>query len=391
METKDPEDVKGRSKQLKQLLDRYTSEEEVTRDNVAEIIRTSLKEKQQYEENFISVKKAFDVLYKLSMAVSEVDKLENLYKNVVTSAIEMTGFPAGSLALFNEKENKMVLAASYGFSEAFTKNYCWPVRPGGLTAFILNNKDMTLLSNLEKHPIFYNPIFLSEKIQSLMAITLRTDRKIVGILYVNDFKPHNPSQQALMAIKVISTIAGTALWKAQAFEESRLLSITDELTGLFSYRYFLQQLSAEVARTKRYHVPTTLIMMDMDHFKQHNDTHGHLAGNHALSALGNILKMGARENDTAARYGGDEFALIMPETSLSDGIQAAKRLRRQITDDLFVTPDGKPYKVTVSVGVASIAPEQGSPSVEGLIKAADRALYKAKAGGRDQVYPAGST
>lgn len=163
--------------------------------------------------------------------------------------------------------------------------------------------------------------------------------------------------------------------KAGQFEQ---LSVTDVLTGLLNRRYLQERLLEEINRSKRYHFPVCLMMLDVDYFKSYNDSFGHPAGDQALKMVANILKENFRGADVAARYGGEEFAVLLPQTSLEEANQIAERIRRQIERTEF------PHRpITISIGIANCTAEISSP--EDLIWAADRALYQAKDRGRNNV------
>ena len=163
--------------------------------------------------------------------------------------------------------------------------------------------------------------------------------------------------------------------KAGQFEQ---LSVTDVLTGLLNRRYLQERLLEEINRSKRYHFPVSLLMLDVDYFKSYNDSFGHPAGDKALKIVANILKENFRGADVAARYGGEEFAVLLPQTSLEEANQIAERIRRQIERTDF------PHRtITISIGIANCTADINSP--EDLIWAADRALYQAKDRGRNNV------
>ena len=156
-------------------------------------------------------------------------------------------------------------------------------------------------------------------------------------------------------------------------------AFTDHLTGLANRRRFERQLEREVARTRRYGRPFCLLLLDIDHFKRVNDSHGHEAGDEALRRLANALQAGTRGIDTAARIGGEEFGLILPETESARGCEVAERLRQAISE----TEIPAAGHITVSIGLAECTASFGD--VRQLFTAADAALYEAKRAGRDRV------
>lgn len=157
----------------------------------------------------------------------------------------------------------------------------------------------------------------------------------------------------------------------------------DGLTGLFNHRYFHEQLSKDFLRAKRYHESLSCALLDIDHFKKFNDTHGHQTGDVVLSTLARVIENSIRDSDLAARYGGEEFALVLYHTDGPGAFHVAERLR-QMVESHEVQDKGKALHVTISVGVATFPSEKIRDSKE-LIECADKALYKAKGKGRNRV------
>jgi diguanylate cyclase (GGDEF)-like protein len=171
-------------------------------------------------------------------------------------------------------------------------------------------------------------------------------------------------------------------------KELHELSITDSLTGLYNRKHLMETLDNEVARSKRHKHDFAVLVVDIDHFKEYNDTYGHLAGDEVLSRLASVFKKSVRSCDYVARYGGEEFILVLPEIGPHDGVQAAERIRKKVVKEKFVG-DGESIEVTVSVGVASYPKDGDDP--QAIIRHADTALYKAKETGRNRVVLAGET
>ncbi len=161
------------------------------------------------------------------------------------------------------------------------------------------------------------------------------------------------------------------------------LSTTDQLTGLSNRRQLTEALSTEFHRAQRYQHALTVMMADLDHFKQVNDQFGHQAGDAVLRAVGEIFRSNTRETDVAGRYGGEELMLIMAHNDLEGGMTYAERLRESVEVADFGTHGGKTLRVTLSIGVASY--HEGMRKPEDLVSAADTALYRAKENGRNRV------
>ena len=162
------------------------------------------------------------------------------------------------------------------------------------------------------------------------------------------------------------------------------LLLIDEKTGLFNYREFARRLREEWLRALRYETPLSVIMLDLDHFKAINDRYGHPAGDRVLREFAMLVAGGARNTDVAARFGGEEFAVILPHTGGPLAARVAERIRAAVNDFTFLEPDDR-LKVTVSAGIATWPSHPSIDTAEAFVGAADRALLRAKSMGRNQV------
>ncbi len=165
-------------------------------------------------------------------------------------------------------------------------------------------------------------------------------------------------------------------------KELRNLAITDGLTRLYNSRHFYQQLELEAERSNRHENPLSLVLMDIDYFKQYNDRHGHLEGDKVLSSLGDAIRAGLRKTDSAYRYGGEEFTVLLPETIGDEALNAAQRIKSAIESKAFHPENGEPTHITVSVGVTQY--QEGERSRE-FVKRADKAMFLSKKRGRNRV------
>jgi diguanylate cyclase (GGDEF)-like protein len=192
-------------------------------------------------------------------------------------------------------------------------------------------------------------------------------------------------ERQLDHLALLASFAAMAIDNASLHGRTRMMALTDALTGLYNNRYFMQMFPHELIRARRYMKPLSLIMIDVDNFKKLNDTYGHPKGDQVLANLGKILAGSLRAADLSFRYGGEEFAVILPETRLDGAFMVAETLREKIFKG--VTPllgQNSDHLVTVSLGVSGF-PGDGS-TTDHLLSHADACLYKAKHQGKNMVY-----
>ena len=227
--------------------------------------------------------------------------------------------------------------------------------------------------------------------RSCLVLPLCGGEGVAGVVCLADKENGEPFTDAdLRSLLFLSDQSGQALENAVKLRQMRDLAVIDELTGLYNRRYFQKALARETQRARRYDRPLTVAIMDLDHFKKFNDTCGHPAGDRALAAVGEILRTSLREVDIVARHGGEEFAVILPETSPAEtnGTKAPfpflERLRQRIEDASFEGQEKLPSgNLTVSIGVACFPSD--ADTAEDLFQKADDALYASKGHGRNVV------
>jgi diguanylate cyclase (GGDEF)-like protein len=188
------------------------------------------------------------------------------------------------------------------------------------------------------------------------------------------------------AVQVLLEPVSVALDSALLLKRAEALSVTDDLTQLYNSRYLAQVLRRETKRASRSGHPLSLLFLDLDGFKSINDTYGHLSGSRALVEAAAVIRGSARETDVVARFGGDEFSLVLPDTHGEGALAVAERIRERIAAHAFLTADGLDVHLTVSVGVATLP--DSAASADDLMRAADGAMYEVKARGKNGIHAA---
>jgi diguanylate cyclase (GGDEF)-like protein len=226
-----------------------------------------------------------------------------------------------------------------------------------------------------------------------LAFPLVCRNKTVGVLVGLDPEPSSamPSlgPTVILSLRTLLEPAAIALDNALALQKAEALSVTDDLTRLYNSRYLNLVLRREAKRASRSGRPLSILFLDMDGFKGVNDRHGHLAGSKALVEAAAIIRGSARETDVVARFGGDEFAVILPDTGREGAVAVAERIRDRIRAFEFLTSDELHVRLTASIGVATLPDVAGS--AEELLRAADTAMYRVKDAGKDGIHVAAET
>jgi diguanylate cyclase (GGDEF)-like protein len=197
------------------------------------------------------------------------------------------------------------------------------------------------------------------------------------------FPPDNGfSRETRTLAEWLASQAAVALENARLHDIVQRQAITDDLTGLVNRRRFIEALDAEIERARRFDSPLAIVLADLDNFKQVNDEFGHHGGDLVLRAFADLIRLHVRDVDVSGRIGGEEFAILLPETDSAGAAHVAERMRRSLNDVSIPLSDGATIHVASSFGVAELAPDQEG---EDLLRAADTALYRAKDEGKNRV------
>jgi diguanylate cyclase (GGDEF)-like protein len=307
--------------------------------------------------------------------VSHLD-LDKVLSIILKRAMEITTTRAGSIALYAPDSATMRIHAHRGLTRSFIANREWQVRKGGFTDRIIKSRTATVINDTTNKAFFNNPVAIQEGIKSLICVPLIFSGEAVGILYVDDFTPRKFASEELQTLEILASFASIAIHNAQTHMTIKLQAITDCVTGLFNRRCFEDLMIRELQRAERHEREFSLALVDVNDFKKYNDTYGHQAGDQALSALGEAIRKAIRGTDIAARYGGDEIVIILPETKLAKAYNMfVNRIKREIEEG-FTAISGRGHVLSVSIGIAAY-PHDGKTTAE-LVLSADRALLATK-------------
>jgi diguanylate cyclase (GGDEF)-like protein len=221
---------------------------------------------------------------------------------------------------------------------------------------------------------------------SVVCMPIRTGGKVLGIIQLVKVDMQIYSRNEIL-LQTLADYAAIAIENARAVHRIQELSITDDCTGLFNARHLFTVLSEEVHRSERFGYEFALLFIDLDHFKRVNDDHGHMIGNKLLGQVGQSLRENLRLVDVAFRYGGDEFVILLPQTSKNAALLVARRLMEDFHSNHWLADETPHLSLRASVGVAGYPVDATDP--QAIVKRADEMMYQVKQAGRDNIGVAG--
>jgi diguanylate cyclase (GGDEF)-like protein len=314
-----------------------------------------------------------EVLYEITRLMQSWEDREKLFDRLLDLIHVAIPYEHATLFLVRRETKELQIAARKGelidliggikFDFGF-----------GFSSWVAKQQKPVLLNDLHRGRRPDGP-----EVGSFISVPLIVQGELVGVLNLAHERPKAFTDDHLRMSILVAGQTASAIQRLLMYEEMERLAITDDLTGLSNRRHFLQHLQAELDRARRYGQSFSLVLLDLDHFKAINDSHGHQLGDRVLADLGRLLSKGARASDHPARYGGEEFIILMPMTDKDHAWLAAERIRCMISEHTF--PRRK--KLTASLGIASY-PDDGT-TLQDVLKKADQAMYEAKRAGRNKA------
>ena len=308
--------------------------------------------------------------------IASILDLDELLHRVVNLLVEVFGYYYANVLMVDEEAQEIVLTASAGETGRAFEGLRLKIGEQGITGWVAGSGEPLLVNDVDKEPRYYFVEELADT-KSELAVPIKLRGKVIGVLDVQSVELDAFDEVDLSTLTTLADQLAVAIENARLYQETERLAITDGLTGLYNRRHFYEMLDREVELVRRYDGHISLIMFDIDDFKVYNDTYGHLVGDALLRELAQLLRRDIRKMDFAARYGGDEFVILLPHTDKKQVLVLAERIRTSVEEYEFCSGEGLPAgKVTVSVGVATCPEDAVEP--EDLVHAADMALFEAK-------------
>ncbi len=320
-------------------------------------------------------------LTRLGDTLSSTHDLNKMLTVIVETAMVTVRAEAGSLMLLSPNADELFVKVGRGIEERGSRPDA-RLSVGDGVAGAVARTGQALRGAVGPGPDELDLHDAEPRVSTVLSVPLKSQNRVIGVLNLYDRLTGGPfDDDDLATIRSFASQATVAIDNVLLHQEAQRLSITDGLTGLWNYRYFQMTLDKEIERASRFARPLALLVMDLDNFKGVNDQHGHQRGDSVLVELATRIRSTIREVDVLARYGGEEFVLVLPETDPEGAAQLAQKICALVRGRRFGSAGDVPIQVTVSIGVA-MHPTHGRNGTD-LLRAADTALYAAKAAGRD--------
>ena len=320
-----------------------------------------------------------EILFEVSRMIQNTLDQDEVYRRLLELIRQAIPFDNATLFLWDKQEGKLIPATQHGEFVDLIGGVHFD-HGVGFSGWVAKQKRPVLLTELHRGRRMDDTV-----VGCFMSVPLVVQGELIGVLNLSHGKPKAFTEDHFRLLALIAGQAAATIQRLLLYGEMRRLAITDDLTNIYNRRHFLERLHGEIDRARRYGLSFSVMFIDIDNFKELNDSYGHQVGDKILAELATILKHWARSSDIVARYGGEEFVVLLPMTDKQRGVTAAERLRTRVQRHTFY----RRKKLTVSVGVAGF-PGDGD-TVEQILGRVDEALYMAKKTGRNRACAFGDT
>ena len=325
------------------------------------------------------------VFHELGKALTSSLQLDQVLRTIMEKINEVLRPDTWSLLLMDEEKQELYFEIATGKGAEALKNV--RIKLGqGIAGWVAQSGEVVVVPDTHQDSRFFSQVDEKTKTEthSIVAVPVRFREHCLGVVeLINCVGPEGFSQRDLALLEALADYAAIAIENARHVQRIHELTITDDCTSLYNARHLNFILETEIYRSHRYAFEFSLIFIDLDHFKRVNDTHGHLIGSKLLGEIGQVIKDNCRLIDYAFRYGGDEFVVLLPQTSKENACRVAHRLHKLIRETLWLTETNLNVRITASVGVAAY-PTDSKTKAE-LLHLADEAMYVVKNSTRDSV------
>jgi diguanylate cyclase (GGDEF)-like protein len=325
------------------------------------------------------------VFQELGKALTSSLQLDQVLRTIMEKIDEFLRPDNWSLLLFDEAKQELYFELAVGKASQALKDV--RIKLGqGIAGWVAEHGEVVIVPDTAKDTRFFGKVDEKTKMEtrSIVAVPVKFRDTCLGVIeLINCVGAEGFDPRDLKLLEALSDFAAIALENARHVKRIHELTIKDDCTSLYNARHMGFILDTEIYRSQRYNYEFSIVFIDLDHFKQVNDTHGHLVGSRLLAEMGEAMKTNCRLIDFAFRYGGDEFVILLPQTSKENAIYVAKRLHRLIRETVWLKKEGLDIHITPSVGLAAYPMD--SKSKEGLLHLADEAMYLVKNTNRDSV------
>jgi diguanylate cyclase (GGDEF)-like protein len=329
------------------------------------------------------------LFHEIGKALASTIDLQKILQTVMEKISDVLQPDTWSLLMLDEATNELYFEIAIGAGADKLKDVRLKVGEG-IAGWVARHGEPVLIEDVKRDPRFTSRVdeITQMDTRSVVCVPIKGKEKILGVIeLVNCLGRESFRRADIPILKSLADYAAIALENARYIQRIHELTITDDCTALYNARHLNFVLDAEIYRSTRYGYEFSVIFLDLDHFKQVNDTHGHLVGSKLLWMIGDLIKGHLRLIDYAFRYGGDEFVVLLPQTSKQNALQVVRRLKGLLNSKTYFTDEGLNIKVTASFGVAAF-PVDGRSRRE-LLRMADEAMYLVKNTTRDSIALAG--
>lgn len=311
------------------------------------------------------------------------DGIDEVLEHVVKTAVSLARAEAATLRVFNIVTGKLEIKSGFGLSKRFLTQPPLNLGEGIVGKVVLHGKPfMTTNVSKERHCV-YKELAELEGIKALLSVPLKTSSKTIGCITVYRKTDEAYADTDLLLLNIFAAQAVEAVEKTKLLEDLKNQATFDQLTNVYNKTSLIRRLEEEIKRASRHNHPLSILFVDIDDFKEFNDTHGHLLGDKLLADFVSLQKALLRKNDIIGRYGGEEFIIATPENDKKKTLALANKLLDAVNHHGFLGKKKDAVGISFSAGISSF-PEDGKTALE-IINKADQALYRAKREGKNRI------